>query len=306
MTTAKQRPEVFSCGHKLESADHVLGFLQETNELLPDADRLRDRMEQDGYLLFRGLLNRDDVLSARRNVLEELANEGQLDPSAALLDGIPKPGTKLFFHPELAQKNNVPLQQLLYDKDRELMEFFSHFLGGTVRHFDFTWLRCLSPGLGTPSHCDVVYMGRGTRRLYTAWVPLGNIDFETGGLMLLEGSHQHEGLKQTYGTRDVDSYCENDPQDKARTSNGYNGWLSEDPNQIRRSLGGRWLVSEYEMGDVVIFCMNLVHGGMDNRSRRLRLSSDSRYQLASEPADERWLGENPPGHGSAGKRGRIC
>jgi hypothetical protein len=52
--------------------------------------------------------------------------------------------------------------------------------------------------------------------------------------------------------------------------------------------------------------MDLVHGGLDNRSHRLRLSSDSRYQLASEPIDERWVGENPPGHGSAGKRGRVC
>jgi hypothetical protein len=45
---------------------------------------------------------------------------------------------------------------------------------------------------------------------------------------------------------------------------------------------------------------------MDNRSNRLRLSSDSRYQLAAEPVDERWVGEDPPGHSSAGKRGRVC
>jgi hypothetical protein len=29
---------------------------------------------------------------------------------------------------------------------------------------------------------------------------------------------------------------------------------------------------------------------------RIRLSSDSRYQLASEPADERWVGTDPPAH----------
>jgi hypothetical protein len=104
----------------------------------------------------------------------------------------------------------------------------------------------------------------------------------------------------------VDSYCSNRPEDPDRTANGYNGWLSENPAQIRGTLGGRWLVSEYQPGDVVVFCMNIVHGGMDNRSNRLRLSSDSRYQLAAEPVDDRWIGENPPGHGAAGKRGRIC
>jgi hypothetical protein len=251
-------------------------------------------------------LNRDEVLAARRHILEQLAADGQLDPSAAVMDGVPKAGTKLFFQPELAQKNNPPLQHLLYSPQGNLMEFFRSFLGGEVRHFDFTWLRCISPGLGTPSHCDIVYMGRGTRKLFTAWVPLGDIDFQLGGLMILEGSHKNVQLQQTYGRRDVDSYCTNKPDDPARTATGLNGWLSEDPNKIRRSLGGRWLTSKYQMGDVVIFSMNTVHGGMDNRSNQLRLSSDSRYQLASELVDERWIGENPPGHSSAGKRGRVC
>jgi ectoine hydroxylase-related dioxygenase (phytanoyl-CoA dioxygenase family) len=186
------------------------------------------------------------------------------------------------------------------------MRFFSSFLGGEVRHFDFTWLRCISPGPATPSHCDIVYMGRGTRTLYTAWVPLGDLDFEMGGLMVLEGSHKNLRLQSTYGQRDVDLYCSNRPDDISRTAKGSNGWLSEDPNHIRHSLGGRWLTAEYRAGDAMVFCMDLVHGGVDNRSDRLRISSDSRYQLASEPVDERWVGENPPGHGSAGKRGRIC
>lgn len=306
MATAAALPTVFSCGHELDNGDSTLGFMREANDALGDHKALQALMEENGYLLLRGVLNKQDVLSARRHVLEQLAATGQLDPSVPLMSGTPKPETKLFFQPELAQKNNPPLQHLLYAQDGNLMRLFRFFLNGDVRHYDFTWLRCISPGLGTPSHCDVVFMGRGTRKVYTAWVPLGDVDFVSGGLMVLEGSHKNQRLRETYGARDVDSYCENDPNDEARTANGFNGWLSEDPNKIRRSLGGRWLVSEYETGDAVIFCMDLVHGGMDNRSNRLRLSSDSRYQLASEAIDERWIGENPPGHGSAGKRGRIC
>ena len=55
------------------------------------------------------------------------------------------------------------------------------------------------------------------------------------------------------------------------------------------------------------FGMFLVHASLDNRTPdRIRLSSDSRYQRASEPIDERWVGPNPPGHSAAGKLGRIC
>lgn len=303
MPTLAPLPTLFSCGHQLEDA-HV-GFMRETDaRLAPEA--LREEMEESGYLLLRGILNPGKVLAARRRVLEQLHAAGQLYPGAPLMEGKFKPGTKLYFQPELAQKNNPELQELLYAPEGELMRFFTRFLGGEVRHFDFTWLRCITKGPGTKSHCDIVYMGRGTHRLYTAWVPLGRADFETGGLCVLENSHKNERLQQTYCKRDVDSYCENRPQDKALTSDGNNGWLSSDPNKIRRQLGSRWLVSEYEPGDMVVFGMNLVHGGLDNHSDRLRLSSDSRYQLASEPVDERWIGENPPGHGAAGKRGRVC
>ena len=64
--------------------------------------------------------------------------------------------------------------------------------------------------------------------------------------------------------------------------------------------------SDGDAGDVLTFSMAMVHASLDNQSKRFRLSSDSRYQLASEPADERWIGANPIAHGPAGKKGKIC
>jgi hypothetical protein len=52
--------------------------------------------------------------------------------------------------------------------------------------------------------------------------------------------------------------------------------------------------------------MTLVHGGLDNQTERMRLSTDTRYQRASQPIDERWIGENPIANTRAGKRGRVC
>jgi len=66
------------------------------------------------------------------------------------------------------------------------------------------------------------------------------------------------------------------------------------------------LTADFRAGDVLTFPMHMVHASLDNPSDRIRLSSDSRYQPDSLPADERWVGEKPIGHGLAGKRGRIC
>ena len=73
----------------------------------------------------------------------------------------------------------------------------------------------------------------------------------------------------------------------------------------------RWLTApEFRMGDVLIFTMKTVHAGTDNDTRALRLSTDSRYQRADAPVDERWVtganGEAPVGHGLGAKRGKIC
>jgi ectoine hydroxylase-related dioxygenase (phytanoyl-CoA dioxygenase family) len=134
-------------------------------------------------------------------------------------------------------------------------------------------------------------MGRGTQRLYTAWTPLGDVPFSDGPLAVLEGSHQFEGLLSTYGKLDVDRDKDHNPY--------VGGWLTKDPGSVHSTYGGRWLTTEFQPGDVLIFGMFTLHCSLDNTNadQRIRLSTDSRYQLAEEPADERWTGEDPFGHG---------
>jgi hypothetical protein len=275
---------------------------------LNDAAALNDRMEHDGYLLLRGLLNREQVLGARRVAAEKLQACGHLLAGTDPMDCVARPGSDSRSQHDMANENSA-LRGVLYNG--AMTDFFEHFLGEPIRHYDFTWFRAIAPGTGTPPHCDVVYMGRAEReRLFTAWTPIGDIDYMQGGLMILEGSNNLKALRQTYGESDVDAFCTNrtglagrDHWGKGRS----NGWLGQDPVRLRRSLGGaRWLTTEFRAGDVLIFSVFTVHASLDNRSDRLRLSSDSRYQPASKPADERWIGPNPIGHGPAGKRGKIC
>ena len=68
----------------------------------------------------------------------------------------------------------------------------------------------------------------------------------------------------------------------------------------------RWVTGDYRMGDVVIFSVYAVHGGTDNRSNKVRLSTDTRYQRADALIDERWVGAQPVGHGPGGKRGSLA
>ncbi|MEQ7128367.1 phytanoyl-CoA dioxygenase family protein [Actinopolymorpha sp. B11F2] len=185
-----------------------------------------------------------------------------------------------------------------------MLDFCQRLLGGAIRHYDYTWMRAVVPGRGTAPHGDVVFMGRGTHNVYTAWVPLGDADFTLGGLMVLEGSHRRGQIVDDYAPRDVDTYCQN--TDGEDDLSRFNGTLSRDPVRLREEFGGRWLTTEFRAGDLLTFSIYLVHASLDNRSDRIRLSSDSRYQLASEPVDDRWIGEAPVAYGPDAKRGLIC
>lgn len=302
-------PRLISQGVEIDTSPESFGWLEDSSYLLHDFEALRANARREGYLFLRGFFEREQVLEARRTLLQSLFDEGKLDPGADLMEGRVLPGAALHFRPDLAQ-GNAALHRVIYGE--RAMRFWDGFFGEEARHFDFTWLRAVGPGVGTPLHCDIVYMGRGTRDLWTMWTPLGDVPLEQGGLLLLERSHVHKRLNENYGRKDVDSFCENKVgPDYTEMGGGGNiregGWLSRDPIRLQRALGGRWLTcSDFRAGDLLTFPVFTVHGSLDNQSDCVRLSCDSRYQKASEPADERWIGARPPGHGAHSKRGMIC
>ena len=298
-------PTLVSNGVELDPSPNRLGQLRSSIDAIDDVDELRARMRDEGYLYLPGYLDRELVFEARKVITDRLAEQGALEPGTPPIEAVARQGIDFKFRPDLAQ-DNEPLDRLLYDG--RMIDFYERFLGGEVRHFDFTWLRAVAPGKGTAPHGDSVFMNRGTTNLYTAWVPLGDVSFQLGGLMVLDRSHRLDEIKNEYGRMDVDSYCTNHDDAELYASNQkwWNGSLSDNPVKLRDDLGGRWLTGEFRAGDLLTFTIYTVHASLDNRSDRIRLSSDSRYQLASEPVDERWIGEHPIGHSVAGKRGRIC
>lgn len=294
-------------GEALDMSPDAFGELLDSSGIAFDAVALRERMARDGYLFLPGLLDRAEVLEARRIVAERLQQKELLRADSDPMECLAAEGVHGAFDPGLAI-NNEPLMRVLYEGP--MMAFWARLFGEEVRHFDFTWFRAVAPGHATPPHTDAVYMNRGTLELYTAWTPIGDVPREQGTLMVLENSHRHEKLRNVHSAKDVDAFCTNKAGREHRGFGGgtvrKGGSLSHRPATLRKSMGGRWLTSDFQAGDVLVFSIFTVHASLDNGSDRIRLSSDSRYQRASEPADERWIGPNPVGHGPGGKRGMIC
>ncbi|MBL4574859.1 MAG: phytanoyl-CoA dioxygenase family protein [Opitutaceae bacterium] len=304
--TATALPQIQSYGHILDADDDKIGEIRDSSDLAGDFDALRQRFKEDGYILLRGFHDRELVLEARRNVTEKMEKDGILNPDFPTTEGVLKEGVETAFKPEYT-KDNPAMMDVLYGE--RMIDFYTNFFEEEVRHYDYTWFRAVGKGKGTNPHCDLPYMGRGTHKHMTCWTPFGDITYDIGGLIILENSQNRHDLTGNYMSRDVDGYCENKPSEVERAKKEewvFSGTLSRNPVMLRNKFSGRWLVSEYQMGDILTFGMGMVHASLDNQTNFARLSSDSRYQKASEAIDDRWIGENPPGHKWAGKRGRIC
>ena len=256
---------------------------------------LLERLSDDGYLFFRNYLDRGRVLDARRQVLAWLAKEGYLDTVHPVSNAVAESAAQSAFTPE---ERRFPAVRELTHSGR-MVELYTAFLGGEVRAYDYIWMRLMSPGAVTGPHYDFVYTGRGTTNVFTSWTPLGDVPLDQGPLMILEGSHRLEKLKNTYGRLDIDK-GRNWRKIRFRHGKFFRGGdYSRNPQAVQKEFGLRWLTSEFEIGDVLIFTAHTMHGSLDNVSNCIRISTDTRYQLASEPIDERWIGENPVAHSEA-------
>ncbi len=291
MTTEAAQAKYKMGDRELELNGKYLGMLRDSNDLLQDIPALRQRFEEDGYMLLRGVQPREKVQAARTAILENLASNGQIDPAHPLDEAVVgQTGRGSFLGGQKQMTRHPKFLELV--ESPEIMSFFDRLFGKKAITFDYKWLRAVGKGDFTGAHYDVVYMGRGAiRNLFTCWTPLGDVSLEQGPLVLLQGSHNLESyrkLRETYGKMDVDR-------------DNVSGWFSNDPVDMVERFGGHWRTTEFKMGDVLIFGMFTMHGSLRNQPNRYRLSSDTRYQPFDEPVDDRWVGADPKAHYAWGK-----
>ena len=270
----------------------LLGPMRDSADLLNNGDALRQRLAADGYLYLPGTLDREAVLNARRAVFERLADVDEIEQPA--IEGIATGRSRraemisdlgtfwrsLAEHPALrAASHGDPLEKLM-----------ARIFAEPARAFDFLWLRTTTVGNASPLHFDHVYMNRGSQRVLSVWLPLGDVPQSDGPLFIVENSHRFDDLIESYRGHDVDRQPERP------------GAIDQDAHTLARQRGARLLSADFRAGDVVVFGMFTLHGSFTNESptSRVRLSCDARFQPAADAQDERWFGANPPGHQGRG------
>jgi ectoine hydroxylase-related dioxygenase (phytanoyl-CoA dioxygenase family) len=236
----------------------------ESQNLLNQSEVLRQRLDENGYLFFRNLLDHEPLLRVRRQMLEICQKHGWLLNGSYMDDGRGRADAYsgyLEFTPVYREI------QLLEDfhalpHHPKIVNTLATVLGGTIFPHPRNISRITLPSslkMTTPPHQDYVFI-QGTRRVYTVWFPLHDCPRPLGGLGIAAGSHRLGVLptKNAEGT----------------------GGLCTDIDETKLE----WHTGDFHLGDVIIFSALTVHKAYHNTTKdTLRLSCDFRYQLAHEP-----------------------
>jgi len=270
-----------SNGYTLDDSEARLGWL----EPVPDSDRadkeaLWERLRRDGYLYLPNQLDADLVNGFREYYFTTMAETGIIKPGTNPADGI---GATTQADRETV--HGVLFGDIVPGKRYEELTthpdvkgWFHWFFGEDVHLHKRKIIRHLMPGetgigTATQAHYDLVYLREGSERVLSMWIPLGDCPPEMGGLTYLEGSHQ-------WALAD----------ERERGNRRPAASITADLPGLAEKHDARWLLADFAAGDVVVHSSYVVHASTDNVDPlgRIRLSTDIRYQRASEPIDWRW------------------
>lgn len=254
---------------------------------------LREIFAAEGYLWLKDFLDRDEVLEFRRYVFEAFKDTGLIAPGSDPVEGL---ATHTAIEPEVERRRLMEVVRSAafeaFCLSPRLWRFMDDFLGGLSYLHKRKLLRMTRPGqtFSTPPHYDLVYLRGGTDRLVTAWIPIGDVPVEMGGLVYLDGSHAFgRRMEADFRARSADLA----PEERVSAYNRNmleGGWISKDLADTANRFDARWLIADYEAGDIVLHSPYMIHAATanDDPVGRIRLSTDIRYQNVRDEIDARW------------------
>lgn len=254
----------------------IIGFPDAT-PLLSDPQALRQTAAERGFLFFKGLLPREEVLELRRQILAIVREEGWLAEGTDALDGTVDPEKINSLTKEELAAAGVGIPRTTYEKIQCLEAFhrlsvhpniiglYEKLFGTEVLAHPRNISRVMLPVAGnhpTPPHQDWIHI-QGTKNVWTCWFPLGDCPQELGGLSILDRSHLD-------GIRPV------------REASGAGGLETRTDDMPQCN----WYQGDYEAGDIITFHSHNIHKSIPNVMKdQIRLSCDYRYQPANEPVE---------------------
>ena len=247
--------------------------LRISNDIMEDAEALRERIDGEGYLFFKRLQKPEKLIELRRQMLTVMQEAGWLIAGTDPVDGIADISRQ-------CTEGDVEYSDVYHQVYRleafhrsahwpEVMEIMAKVVGKPVLPHPHKVARLWFPQYTahtTPIHQDFVHF-QGNFETYTCWAPIGDCPIELGGLAVLPGSHKIDKVMDHHFSLGAGSLCINTDE-----------------------LADNWHTTDYEIGDTLIFPALTVHKALPNLTEdRLRVSLDNRYTATDSIVSDHML-----------------
>jgi ectoine hydroxylase-related dioxygenase (phytanoyl-CoA dioxygenase family) len=272
--------------------DHLVRELPDRAPLLSDLPRLREVIADEGYALLRNVLPVDDVMAARQEIADRLAEVGEFEQPAieAIVTGVSQRPEK---YPDLGAfwktvSEGEKLRKVTHGA--RLREIMDAIHGAPAIGHDLIYLRVAAPGRALDMHYDYPFFANGTPDLYTVWTPLGDVPVTDGPLFIVDGSNKYRDL--------IDGVVVAGETASVARKLAYDQPAYVFAEERKTSI----MCADLNAGDIIVFGLFTAHGSLDNCSpiNRARMSCDVRYQRADAPMDPRYFGKDPVGYNGKG------
>lgn len=292
---------LISNGFTLSTSPDRLGWLQPSDPKQPMA-ALREQYQAQGYLWLKHCLDRAEILAFRRRFFAAFQDLGLLAPGSDPMDGLYANAGE--DRSAVRSRMTEFAQSAAYEAfclAKPILQFYEEFLGGSVFLHKRKIIRFTRPQdpNSTGAHYDLTYLRGGTDRLCSSWIPIGDVPVDLGGLVYLEGSDAWgRKMEAEFSVKNA-----NLPPEERISAYNQNmtagGYVTKNLPELADRLNTRWLMADYEAGDMVIHSGYMIHAATMNRSEQgiMRLSTDIRYQLLRDPIDPRWQNHWNPNDG---------
>ena len=182
---------LLSNGFELSQAPDRLGWLVPTDAGRPLGE-IWEQFNAQGYVWLKGILDRKMVLDFRAKFFTAYLESGLLLPGVDPREGVysGKREESGFARQKLTEITRWADYEA-FCLAEPIRAFYQAVLGGPSYLHKRKLIRYTLPDdpSCTGAHYDLVYLRAGTERVYTSWIPIGDIPVEMGGLVYLEGSH---------------------------------------------------------------------------------------------------------------------
>ena len=273
---------VYSNGYPINNRAEWSGKMISFNSNT-DPKVLSNFISKNGYLWIENFFDRSHIYSL------EQKSKTYLNLKKASVFKLPTYRAK--FHKDIMAMEREQFY-LRFSESTQIQKFIEEVFGFEPRIYQRKLIRVKLPNypFSTGAHYDFNALRKSQDIVYTIWIPIGDIPANAGAITYLADSKEIAKSIEKDIAIEAMNNCQESITSAYNSHFDRDGWITRQLVSLAKTHQKKWLLADFEAGDIVIHDPYIIHASSQNthEDRLPRISTDIRFQSLSSKPDDRW------------------